>query len=86
MSSPAELFFLFFMVTIRFEYREVKSAFCSGPGRTTNLVSFYVFLVLKSADLSEITFDIEDGVTGDGSNYEHGSSKRQKQTIQEAEK
>ena len=86
MSAPAELFFFFFIVTIRFEYREVKSTFCSGPGRTTNLVSFYVFLVLKSVDLSEITFDIEDGVTGDGTNYEHGTSKRQKTNMQEAAK
>ena len=77
-SASTTLFFSSFMVTIRFEYSEVKSQFFLRLKCTTNLMCFNVFLVLASADHSEINSDIKAGVTRVGSNYEHESSKRQK--------
>ena len=68
--------------------RKVKDRFCSGPGQSTNLAHFYVFLALHRVNLSNYNVAISGGVSGDGSAYgksDGDGNKRPKKKVAQAQ-
>ena len=50
--------------------RMVRDRFCSGPGQSTNLIHFYVFLTLHKVKLTLFNVGISGAVSGNGSSYD----------------
>jgi hypothetical protein len=51
---------------------EVRDNFCSGPGKATNMVKFYVWMTLKGVDLLCVSHVPPSDVPGDGIGYGSG--------------
>ena len=64
----------------------VRDRYCSGPGQSTNLTHWYVFLVLHKVNLSLFNVVISGGVSGNGSSYDKDKDLKSEPAQKKAKK